>query len=95
LLKELLNAVSSDFDKRTYTVFRVSNGDILSETNRRNTYTKNISEKSVTTASARNLGEISSKDVDKVDPFNINSQKFLPIYSFLSTLCDSRSLKAH
>ena len=69
-------------------------GDVLSEKNQRNTFTKNIQEKSVTTASARNLGDISSTDVDKVIRQGKRTRQFIRSQDDDSSSTDPVSIPA-
>jgi hypothetical protein len=69
-------------------------GDVLSETNQRNVYTKNIQERSVTTASAKNLGDISSKDVDKVIRHGKRTRQFIRNHDDDSSSTDPVSIPA-
>ena len=69
-------------------------GDVLSEKNQRNTYTKKIQEHSVTTASAKNLGDISSKDVDKVIRQGKRTRQFIRTHDDDSSSTDPVSIPA-
>jgi hypothetical protein len=69
-------------------------GDILSEKNQRNTYKKNIQERTVTTASARNLGDISAKDVDKVIRHGKRTRQFIRSHDDDSSSTDPLSIPA-
>ena len=69
-------------------------GDVLSEKNQRNIYTKNIQEKSVTTASAKNMGDISSKDVDKIIRHGKRTRQFIRAHDDDSSSTDPVSIPA-
>ena len=69
-------------------------GDVLSETNQRNIYTKNIQAKSVTTASAKNMGDISSKDVDKIIRHGKRTRQFIRAHDDDSSSTDPISIPA-